>query len=89
MAFGNVIVLIVAEGAGLEQWKEFLLFAGLLLGVCIIFSIMSHFYTYVDPDQVEKLYLDDSGKEGDDDDDKMKQKSNDIHLNKTGKTTKL
>ncbi|XP_019961474.1 solute carrier family 15 member 2 isoform X2 [Paralichthys olivaceus] len=89
VAFGNVIVLIVAEGAGLEQWKEFLLFAGLLLGVCIIFSIMSHFYTYVDPDQVEKLYLDDSGKEGDDDDDKMKQKSNDIHLNKTGKTTKL
>uniref|UniRef100_A0A674NLG1 Solute carrier family 15 member 2 n=1 Tax=Takifugu rubripes TaxID=31033 RepID=A0A674NLG1_TAKRU len=58
VAFGNVIVLIVAEGAGLEQWIEFLLFACLLLGVCIIFSIMAHFYTYVDPDQMVKLYVD-------------------------------
>ncbi|CAG08274.1 unnamed protein product, partial [Tetraodon nigroviridis] len=47
VAFGNVIVLIVAEGAGLEQWVEFLLFACMLLGVCIVFSIMAHFYTYV------------------------------------------
>ncbi|XP_053296541.1 solute carrier family 15 member 2 [Pleuronectes platessa] len=88
VAFGNMIVLIVAEGAGLEQWKEFLLFACLLLGVCIIFSFMSYFYTYVDPDQVEKLYMDNSRKE-EDDDDKMKKNSNDIHLNNTGKNTKL
>uniref|UniRef100_H3DE35 Solute carrier family 15 member 2 n=1 Tax=Tetraodon nigroviridis TaxID=99883 RepID=H3DE35_TETNG len=60
VAFGNVIVLIVAEGAGLEQqWVEFLLFACMLLGVCIVFSIMAHFYTYVDPDQVGQLSEDD------------------------------
>uniref|UniRef100_A0A672IL36 Solute carrier family 15 member 2 n=1 Tax=Salarias fasciatus TaxID=181472 RepID=A0A672IL36_SALFA len=63
VAFGNVIVLIVAEGAGLEQWKEFVLFAGLVLAVAIIFSIMAHFYTYVTPEQLEELQQDDdSGK---------------------------
>uniref|UniRef100_A0A8C9W0H8 Solute carrier family 15 member 2 n=1 Tax=Scleropages formosus TaxID=113540 RepID=A0A8C9W0H8_SCLFO len=50
VAFGNVIVLIVAEGAGLKQWMEFLLFASLLIVVCIIFSIMAHLYTYVSPE---------------------------------------
>ncbi|TRY84832.1 hypothetical protein DNTS_002276 [Danionella cerebrum] len=54
VAFGNVIVLIVAEGAGMEQWVEFLLFAALLVAVSIIFSIMGYFYTYVDPDQMFK-----------------------------------
>ncbi|CAL8267515.1 unnamed protein product [Lota lota] len=58
VAFGNVIVLIVAEGAGLEQWAEFVLFAGLLVAVCIIFSVMAYFYTYVDPSQLDKLYQD-------------------------------
>ncbi|XP_073329372.1 solute carrier family 15 member 2 [Pagrus major] len=89
VAVGNVIVLIVAEGAGLEQWKEFLLFACLLLGVFIIFSIMAHFYTYVDPDQLDKIYMDDSSKEEDDHNDKKKNKSNDIHLVKTGQGTRL
>uniref|UniRef100_A0A4W6EMR5 Solute carrier family 15 member 2 n=1 Tax=Lates calcarifer TaxID=8187 RepID=A0A4W6EMR5_LATCA len=78
----------VLQGAGLEQWKEFLLFAGLLLGVSVIFSIMAYFYTYVDPDQLDKIYREDSGKE-EDDDDNMKKKSNDIHLNKIGKSTRL
>ncbi|KAJ8407141.1 hypothetical protein AAFF_G00288170 [Aldrovandia affinis] len=59
VAFGNVIVLIVAEGAGLEQWVEFLLFAGLLVVVCVIFSIMANFYTYVDADQLDKMFQDD------------------------------
>lgn len=90
VAFGNVIVLIVAEGAGLKQWKEFLLFTGLLLGVCIIFSIMSYFYTYVDPDQLDKVYLEDSGREDDDrDDDKVKKKPNDVPMMKTGQSTRL
>uniref|UniRef100_A0A3P8U6D7 Solute carrier family 15 member 2 n=1 Tax=Amphiprion percula TaxID=161767 RepID=A0A3P8U6D7_AMPPE len=88
VAFGNVIVLIVAEGAGLEQWKEFLLFASLLLGVCIIFSIMTCFYTYVNPEQLEKFYLENSGKEGDNNEN-MKKKNNDVPLNKTGKGTRL
>lgn len=61
VAFGNVIVLIVAEGAGMEQWAEFLLFAGLLVGVSIIFSIMAYFYTYVDPDNLDKMYRDEDG----------------------------
>ncbi|KAI3355723.1 hypothetical protein L3Q82_004311 [Scortum barcoo] len=88
VAFGNVIVLIVAEGAGLEQWIEFLLFACLLLGVCIIFSIMAYFYTYVDPEQVEKSYLENLGQEDKDRDD-AKKKTNDILLNKTGKSTRM
>ncbi|XP_028249088.1 solute carrier family 15 member 2 [Parambassis ranga] len=88
VAFGNVIVLIVAEGAGLDQWKEFLLFAGLLLGVCIIFSIMAYFYTYVDPDQLDKMYPEDGEKEEDDSEVKKHMKHNDIPL-KTGKSTRL
>ncbi|XP_041940599.1 solute carrier family 15 member 2 isoform X1 [Alosa sapidissima] len=67
VAFGNVIVLIVAEGAGMEQWMEFLLFACLLVGVCIIFSIMAYFYTYVDPDHLDKVYGDDTGVYAEDD----------------------
>nr|XP_015213982.1 PREDICTED: solute carrier family 15 member 2 [Lepisosteus oculatus] len=55
VAFGNVIVLIVAKGGGLEQWAEFVLFAALLVGVCILFSIIAHFYTYVDPDELARM----------------------------------
>uniref|UniRef100_A0A3Q0R2B0 Solute carrier family 15 member 2 n=1 Tax=Amphilophus citrinellus TaxID=61819 RepID=A0A3Q0R2B0_AMPCI len=87
VAFGNVIVLIVAEGAGLEQWIEFLLFASLLLGVFIIFSIMAHFYTYVDPEEVEKIYLENSVREEDDSD--LKKKNNEMELKKTGKSTRM
>ncbi|XP_043988737.1 solute carrier family 15 member 2 [Gambusia affinis] len=90
VAFGNVIVLIVAEGAGLEQWKEFLLFGGLLLGVCIIFSFMAYFYTYVDPEQLSKMYAGDSGKEEEEDDTKKKKEKHDgIPLNEKGRSTKL
>ncbi|KAM6934067.1 solute carrier family 15 member 2 [Xenentodon cancila] len=88
VAFGNVIVLIVAEGAGLEQWKEFLLFAGLLLGISIIFSVMATFYTYVDPEHLDKIYQEDSGKE-EDDGNKRTKKSKDIQLNKAVKSTRL
>ncbi|XP_037546881.1 solute carrier family 15 member 2-like [Nematolebias whitei] len=84
VAFGNAIVLTVAEGAGLEQWKEFLLFAGLLLGVCIIFSIMAAFYTYANPEQLDKIYPEDSEK--DEDDDHMKKK--DTLMTETGKRTR-
>ncbi|XP_050974678.1 solute carrier family 15 member 2 [Labeo rohita] len=63
VASGNVIVLTVAEGAGMEQWSEFLLFAGLLVGVSIIFSVMAYFYTYVDPDQLDKIFGDNKDNE--------------------------
>uniref|UniRef100_A0A674E870 Solute carrier family 15 member 2 n=1 Tax=Salmo trutta TaxID=8032 RepID=A0A674E870_SALTR len=88
VAFGNVIVLIVAEGAGLDQWMEFLLFAGLLVAVCIIFSIMAYFYTYVDPGELDKLFPDKTVNE--DEDDLKKDQADDImYLNSIEKRTKM
>ncbi|XP_034519702.1 solute carrier family 15 member 1 [Ailuropoda melanoleuca] len=57
VAVGNIIVLIVA-GAGQfsEQWAEYILFAALLLVVCIVFAIMARFYTYVNPAEVEARF---------------------------------
>ncbi|XP_022358396.1 solute carrier family 15 member 1 [Enhydra lutris kenyoni] len=54
VAVGNIIVLIVA-GAGQfsEQWAEYVLFAALLLVVCVIFAVMARFYTYVNPAEIE------------------------------------
>uniref|UniRef100_A0A8C8VQ73 Solute carrier family 15 member 1 n=1 Tax=Pelusios castaneus TaxID=367368 RepID=A0A8C8VQ73_9SAUR len=67
VAFGNIIVLIVAGASKLgEQWAEYVLFAALLLAVCVIFSIMAYFYTYVDPAEVEaQLDEDEKKKKGD------------------------
>lgn len=48
---------------------------------------MAHFYTYVDPEEMEKLYLENSVREEDDSD--FKKKNNEIELNKTGKSTKV
>ncbi|XP_037327348.2 solute carrier family 15 member 1b [Pungitius pungitius] len=54
VAVGNIIVLIVAEAATLQdQWAEYILFASLLLLVCVIFAIMAYFYTYIDPAKIE------------------------------------
>ncbi|KFV62808.1 Solute carrier family 15 member 1, partial [Dryobates pubescens] len=54
VAVGNIIVLIVARASTLnEQWAEYVLFAALLVAVCIIFAVMAYFYTYVDPKEVE------------------------------------
>lgn len=30
-----------------------MLFAALLFAVCIIFSVMAYFYTYIDPNEIE------------------------------------
>lgn len=54
VAFGNVIVLIVAQAATMAQWAEFVLFAVLLFAVCIIFSIMGYFYIPVKPSDLEE-----------------------------------
>ncbi|XP_057707735.1 solute carrier family 15 member 2 isoform X1 [Corythoichthys intestinalis] len=83
VAFGNVIVLIVAEGAGLAQWKEFALFSALLLAVCIVFSFMAHLYKYVDPLQLDKFRSDDQNRSSSDDeyDDALNKKKQDIELN--------
>ncbi|KAL6456008.1 hypothetical protein MHYP_G00358590 [Metynnis hypsauchen] len=57
VAVGNIIVLIVAEAGQLpDQWAEYVLFASLLVCVCIIFSIMAYFYTYIDPAEIEAKF---------------------------------
>uniref|UniRef100_A0A3Q3FXY2 Solute carrier family 15 member 1a n=1 Tax=Labrus bergylta TaxID=56723 RepID=A0A3Q3FXY2_9LABR len=66
VAIGNFIVLIVAELAKIpKQWAEYLLFACLLLAVCVIFSFMAYFYTYIDPMEIEAQF-----KKKDDEDEK-------------------
>ncbi|XP_042538587.1 solute carrier family 15 member 1 [Dipodomys spectabilis] len=57
VAVGNIIVLIIA-GAGhfSKQWAEYILFAALLLVVCVIFAIMARFYTYVNPAEIEAQF---------------------------------
>ncbi|KAL6100860.1 slc15a1 [Pungitius sinensis] len=68
VAVGNFIVLIVAELAKIpKQWAEYILFASLLVVVCVIFSIMAHFYTYIDPAEIEAQF---NKKEDEDEDDK-------------------
>ncbi|XP_058526920.1 solute carrier family 15 member 1 [Ochotona princeps] len=57
VAIGNIIVLIVAGASQInEQWAEYVLFAALLLVVCVIFAIMARFYTYVNPAEVEAQF---------------------------------
>ncbi|NXT34023.1 S15A1 protein, partial [Pelecanoides urinatrix] len=57
VAVGNIIVLIVAGASKLsEQWAEYVLFAALLLVVCIIFAVMAYFYTYIDPNEIEAQF---------------------------------
>ncbi|XP_070799307.1 solute carrier family 15 member 1 [Pituophis catenifer annectens] len=63
VAFGNIIVLIIAGASKLdEQWAEYILFAALLFAVTIIFAIMAYFYTYVDPAEVEAQFAEEEEK---------------------------
>ncbi|KAM6446847.1 solute carrier family 15 member 1 isoform 1-T1 [Liasis olivaceus] len=63
VAFGNIIVLIIAGASKLsEQWAEYVLFAALLFAVTIIFAIMAYFYTYVDPAEVEAQFAEEEQK---------------------------
>lgn len=57
VAIGNLIVIIISEGAWFDrQAYEFFLFAGLMFLDIIIFSTMAKFYKYVDvPDDDEDL----------------------------------
>lgn len=54
VAFGNIIVLIVAQFSGLVQWAEFVLFSCLLLVVCLIFSIMGYYYVPLKPENIQE-----------------------------------
>ncbi|XP_066519660.1 solute carrier family 15 member 1b [Hoplias malabaricus] len=70
VAVGNIIVLIVAEAGQLpEQWAEYVLFASLLLCVCIIFAVMAYFYTYMDPAEIEAKFA----REGSGDEEKKRK----------------
>ncbi|NXB45535.1 S15A1 protein, partial [Leucopsar rothschildi] len=67
VAVGNIIVLIVAGASTIEkQWAEYVLFAALLLLVCIIFAIMASFYTYIDPNEIEAQFSKEEKKDQDD-----------------------
>lgn len=71
----------------LFQWKEFVLFAALLLAVCIIFSIMAYFYQYVDPDKILKMY--ESDLEDDEDNDDVVLTKNGMNLKKKENSTRM
>ncbi|XP_026961967.1 solute carrier family 15 member 2 isoform X2 [Globicephala melas] len=53
VAVGNIIVLIVAQFSSLVQWAEFILFSCLLLVVCLIFSIMGHYYVPIKLEDIQ------------------------------------
>lgn len=56
VAFGNLIVVIVAEVSIFNrQFYEFLLFAGLMFVDIIIFAIMAKFYKYVEVPEEESI----------------------------------
>ncbi|XP_049904717.1 solute carrier family 15 member 1 [Epinephelus moara] len=85
VAIGNFIVLIVAEIAKIpKQWAEYVLFASLLVAVCFIFSIMAHFYTYIDPTEIEAEFKKKDNKEDEDEDDKRKLQKAEIEMVKKG-----
>uniref|UniRef100_A0A3Q3LX88 Solute carrier family 15 member 1a n=1 Tax=Mastacembelus armatus TaxID=205130 RepID=A0A3Q3LX88_9TELE len=74
VAVGNFIVLIVAEIAKLpEKWAEYILFASLLVAVCIIFSIMAYFYTYIDPAAIEAQFKTKANEDDEDDKNKLQK----------------
>uniref|UniRef100_UPI0037E729A5 solute carrier family 15 member 1 n=1 Tax=Semicossyphus pulcher TaxID=241346 RepID=UPI0037E729A5 len=82
VAIGNFIVLIVAELAKIpKQWAEYVLFASLLLAVCLIFSVMAYFYTYIDPAEIEAQF---TKKVDDDDDDDKSKLQKDFEMEKKG-----
>ncbi|XP_045909749.1 solute carrier family 15 member 1-like [Micropterus dolomieu] len=79
VAIGNFIVLIVAELAKIpERWAEYILFASLLVAVCIIFSIMAYFYTYIDPTEIEAQFT--AKVNEDDEDDKSQLRKTEIKM---------
>ncbi|NXT99860.1 S15A1 protein, partial [Buphagus erythrorhynchus] len=74
VAVGNIIVLIVAGASTIDkQWAEYVLFAALLLLVCVIFAIMASFYTYIDPNEIEAQFSKEEKEEKKDQDDNGKE----------------
>lgn len=76
----------------LSKWTEYILFASLLLVVCVIFSIMAYFYTYIDPAEIEAQFR----KTTDDDEEdykfhmaKLEMVKNDSQANSNPAQTKM
>lgn len=76
----------------LSKWTEYILFASLLLVVCVIFSVMAYFYTYIDPAEIEAQFR----KTTDDDEEdykfhmaKLEMVKNDSQANRNPAQTKL
>lgn len=65
--------MFVPISHSISKWAEYILFASLLMAVCVIFSIMAYFYTYIDPSEIEAQFR----KKLDDDDDHKKQQDSD------------
>ncbi|NWV79059.1 S15A1 protein, partial [Dasyornis broadbenti] len=81
VAVGNIIVIIVAGASQLDkQWAEYVLFAALLLVVCIIFAIMAYFYTYIDPNEIEAQFSEEEKKDKKDQDDNEKEAEADSRM---------
>ncbi|XP_029461071.1 solute carrier family 15 member 2 isoform X2 [Rhinatrema bivittatum] len=81
IAFGNLVVLIIAQTTALRQWLEYILFAVLLTLVCILFSFMGYFYVPMDVTRLQEN--NDDGKQ------KHESPSNDITLNLVKKKINL
>ncbi|XP_026701442.1 solute carrier family 15 member 1 [Athene cunicularia] len=82
VAVGNIIVLIVAGASKLsEQWAEYVLFAALLLAVCIIFAVMAYFYTYSDPNEIEAQF--------DEEEKKQVKKDEDVYEKQTEAVSRM
>ncbi|KAJ8389780.1 hypothetical protein AAFF_G00114860 [Aldrovandia affinis] len=91
VAVGNIIVLLVAELIHLpDQWAEYVLFASLLVAVCVVFAIMGYYYTYVDPTLIEAEFAkDDWEKEKEKNGIPMKKKESIEHDYEEIKQTKI
>lgn len=59
----------------LSKWAEYVLFASLLVAVCIIFSFMAYTYTYMDPAEIEAQFTKKVHDDDDDEDDKSLKKT--------------
>lgn len=66
----------------LLKWTEYVLFASLLVSVCIIFSIMASFYTYIDPTEIEAQFRKKDHDDDDEDDKKKELEKSDLKMEK-------
>lgn len=63
------------------KWAEFFLFASLLVAVCVIFSIMAYFYTYIDPTEIEAQFTE-KKEEKDEEEEKDEMKKIEVQMMK-------